>query len=140
MKHHVRVFALTAILVGTSCFVLMRGVSSAPGDLDTTFNGTGFARLGFGQSDDEGFAVAGQADGKLVMVGSSRGGSRTYIEVMRYNVDGSLDTTFGTSGTGKLRLQAFNFGGVGRAVKIQTDGKIVIAGTAFNGNSGTDLD
>ena len=29
--------------------------------------------------------------------------------MMRYNVDGSLDSTFGNSVTGKLRLRAFTF-------------------------------
>jgi uncharacterized delta-60 repeat protein len=139
MKHKLSVAASTAIFVSIFSFFLMTRVSSAPGDLDTSFNGTGSALLGFGQGADAGNAVAAQADGKVVVVGTSAG-SFSDVEVLRYNVDGSLDTTFGNLGTGKIRLEAFTFGGIGRAVKIQPDGKIVIAGTAYDGNSGNDLD
>ena len=133
MKRQVWVTTLTVIFVSVCSFVLMTSVVSAPGDLDTSFNGTGSALLGFGQGDDAGNAVAAQADGKVVVVGTSKG-SLTYIEVMRYNVDGSLDVTFGNTGTGKIRLLGAGFGGIAHAVRIQSDGKIVIAGTAFDGS------
>ena len=132
MKHKVWLAALTTIFVGSFCFVLMTRVFSAPGDLDTTFNGTGFARLGFGQGADQGNAVAAQADGKIVVVGSTTGQS-TNLAALRYNSDGSLDTSFGGLGTGQIRNQTSPFPAVGRAVRIQTDGKIVIAGSAFPG-------
>jgi uncharacterized delta-60 repeat protein len=48
---------------------------------------------------------------------------------MRYNADGSLDTTF--SGDGKLTTQVGIVGGAS-SVAIQSDGKIVVAGGADN--------
>src|SRR6185295_421956 len=79
--------------------VLMSNALSAGGDLDTSFNGTGSARLGFGRNDDQVTGVAAQADGKLVVVGISR--SRKRIQVFRYNTNGLLDSTFGGLGLGK---------------------------------------
>ena len=133
MKHKVWLAALTTIFAGSFCFVLMTRVFSAPGDLDTTFNGTGFARLSFGQGIDEGNAVAAQPDGKIVVVGSTTG-QFTNLAALRYNSDGSLDTSFGGLGTGQIRNQTSPFPADGRAVRIQTDGKIVIAGTADPGD------
>jgi len=107
-------------------------VTSAPGDLDTTFAGTGFTRLGFGRGHDQGYAVARQADGKMVVVGKTSG-RFTFVEALRYNTDGSLDTTFGGSGTGQTSIFLGSFGGIGYAVRIQTDGKIVIAHNNWTG-------
>ena len=60
--------------------------------LDTSFNGTGTLLGGAGSYD----SVAIQpADGKIVVAGIS--GSN--LEVIRYNTNGSVDTSFGTSGT-----------------------------------------
>ena len=86
------------------------------------------------------FAVAVQPDGKIVAVGvASRPDlSNTDFGVARFLPDLSFDTGFGTGGT---RVIAFDLGGptvggadVGRAVTLQADGKIVIAGTAKVGN------
>lgn len=139
MRHQVCVVLLTATFISVLCFVLMPRVTSAPGDLDTTFAGTGFTRLGFGQGHDHGQAVARQADGKMVVVGSTSG-HFTFVEALRYNTDGSIDTTFGGLGTGKTSIQLGTFGGVGYAVRIQTDGRIVIAGSAYSSVSGSPTD
>jgi hypothetical protein len=50
-----------------------------------------------GGSDDEALAVAIQADGKIVVAGYSNNGSNNDVALVRYNVDGSLDNTFGTN-------------------------------------------
>src|SRR6185369_10556340 len=139
MKHQVCVVILTATFISVLCFVLMPRVTSAPGDLDTTFAGTGFTRLGFGRGHDQGYAVARQADGKMVVVGKTSG-RFTFVEALRYNTDGSLDTTFGGSGTGQTSIFLGSFGGIGYAVRIQTDGKIVIAGSAYSSVSGSPTD
>ena len=87
---------------------------------------------------DEARSVAVQADGKLVAVGYVDSGSENYdFAIVRYNIDGSLDTTFGGDGivvtpisTGKDEA---------RAVAIQANGQIVVAGAAANGTAGTDF-
>jgi uncharacterized delta-60 repeat protein len=71
-----------------------------------------------------GLAVAGalQPDGRIVAVGIAG----PAIAAARYNVDGSLDPTFGTGGQVTLPLaQPFAV----RDVALQPDGKLVIAGT-----------
>jgi uncharacterized delta-60 repeat protein len=90
---------------------------------DTTFDGGGAKRLLF-----SGESVAVQSDGKLLVagqeVGVSSGSSEAVLE--RVNVNGSLDTTFGTDGAVTDNLdnnEAFN------SVAIQPNEMIVAAGT-----------
>src|SRR5688500_14004361 len=88
-------FAFTVIL----CFIT--SLQAAPGDLDTSFGNGGkvTAALG-GLSSDRALDVVAQSDGKLVAVGyrssisSAPGGS----VIIRYNENGSLDTSFNGSG------------------------------------------
>ncbi|MEU0401486.1 calcium-binding protein [Streptomyces sp. NPDC006197] len=99
---------------------------AAPGDLDPTFDTDGKVTTDFGGSDIA-FAVAVQPDGKIVTAGRS---GATFV-LSRYNGDGSLDPTFDTDG--KVTT---DFGGGGAqafAVTVQTDGKIIAAGTTAPG-------
>jgi uncharacterized delta-60 repeat protein len=85
-------------------------------------------------------AIAVQSDGKTVAVGQVNAGNGTHdFGVTRFNADGSLDTTFGQTtsggvtspGTGTVTTD-FGGGDDGPiAVSIQSDGKIVVAGTSF---------
>lgn len=52
---------------------------------------------------------------------------------MRYNADGSLDTTFGTGGIVTTTVGSGNASA--NALGIQTDGKIVAAGDSYNGSN-----
>jgi uncharacterized delta-60 repeat protein len=71
-----------------------------------------------------------QPDGRIVAVGSVNGST---IAAARYNVDGSLDATFGTAGLLMLPLaQPF----IARDVALQPDGKLVIAGRYGAGDFG----
>ena len=68
----------------------------ANGTLDTSFNGTGTLLTNIGSvSIDQGKSVTVQADGKIVVAGYSTSGGSNNFAVVRYNVDGSLDTGFG---------------------------------------------
>ncbi|MFC1738457.1 hypothetical protein ACFL1G_05330 [Planctomycetota bacterium] len=90
------------------------------GSLDTSFGGDGIVTTDFGgPGADEIRNVAVQADGKIIAVG--RAG---WIDfgVVRYNVDGSLDTTFGNGGIAS-GVNSWAYG-----VVIDADGKIVVAG------------
>ncbi len=71
---------------------------------------------------DYGFdVVAYDADGKAVMVGSAYG----HMAVVRYNPDGSLDTTFGTNGKVRIDIGSYD---EARSVAIDSAGRIVVAG------------
>ncbi|HMT09543.1 MAG TPA: FG-GAP-like repeat-containing protein [Pyrinomonadaceae bacterium] len=101
-----------------------------PGDLDTTFDGDGKVMTTINQSsraDD----MAIQADGKIVVVGTNLLDTSNYdIVLARYNVDGSLDATFGSGGTLQLVEDLHQFVG---AIAIRPDGKLIVV--AQNGNT-----
>ncbi len=72
--------------------------------------------------NDTGMAI--QPDGKIVMVG----GSTSDFVLARYNINGSLDATFGTNGLVTHSMLNGTSEEIARAVAIQADGKIVVAG------------
>ena len=127
---HKRSFCFSA---DSSVFFQIAIVFAAPGDLDTTFNGTGKSRAGLGGGSDQGNAVAQQTDGKLVVAGSSFNLPNIDFSVVRYNPNGSLDTSFGN--VGKVLTPIGAGDDVATAVKIQADGKIVVAGYSYNGSN-----
>ncbi len=96
-------------------------------DLDMTFGTEGIVEIDFGfGSTDLGRGMAVQADGKYVVVGSSN----QDFAAVRYNPDGSLDTSFG--GDGKVTVDiAVGANDIAEAVAIQPDGKILIVGATF---------
>ncbi|MET0752995.1 MAG: hypothetical protein ABWZ66_06465 [Pyrinomonadaceae bacterium] len=105
------------------------------GSLDTSFDGDGKVTTPIGQNLDIATAVAVQTDGKIVASGYSGSFSTTFT-LVRYNQDGSLDTTF--DGDGKVTTLVSKVGGYSNSMAIQSDGKIVAAGHAGTG-SGTVL-
>ncbi len=119
-----------------------------PGALDASFgkanDGTpdGVVNLSLGNGNDAANAMAVQADGKIVVAGSSTstGGATHNIVVQRFNTDGTLDTGFGKSSDGSPDgVVSLNLGDntddVARAVAIQADGKIVVVGTSVGQSS-----
>lgn len=115
---------LLVLLFSTQIFGL-------PGDLDTTFGVTGgyvISDYGAAQRDERPRDTVIQADGKIVVVGRRETTIAGFYEffVARYNVDGSLDTTF--DGDGYFTLDLPGQIDSANAVAIQTDGKIVLAG------------
>ena len=66
------------------------------GSLDTSFGGTGQVSTYLGTGAVMAEDVAVQPDGKIVAVGFVGG----QFALVRYNANGTLDTSFGTNGTG----------------------------------------
>jgi uncharacterized delta-60 repeat protein len=113
------------------------------GSLDTTFgdidpfNGVlrkGYTITAITANADAANAVLVQPDGKIVTVGTA--GSVNTVVVVRYNSDGTLDSGFGSGGKAIP-----NFGKVSAiptfAIALQSDGKVVIAGTLASGGINT---
>ncbi|MEH1772880.1 DUF4347 domain-containing protein [Nostoc sp.] len=96
---------------------------NADGSLDNSFGNGGKIISNFGE--DFGHKVLVQADGKIILAGYIGNGNADYV-LVRYNTNGSLDTSFGNAG--KVN------GTKGYAVAIQSDGKIIVGGTATNGS------
>ena len=96
------------------------------GLLDTTFDSDGKVTTPIGTSDEGAHDVAIQPDGKIVAAGYSHNGSNDDFALVRYNSNGSLDTTF--DGDGKVTTPIGTLDDIAHAVAIQPDGKIVAAG------------
>ncbi|HEY3898057.1 MAG TPA: protein kinase [Chthoniobacter sp.] len=96
------------------------------GSLDTSFNGTGIVTTDFTDQDDEAHCMALQSDGKIILTGFYSGRIRN-AAVARYNLDGSLDTTF--NGTGKVAVSDGPYANAFGVVPL-TDDRIVVAGTS----------
>ena len=99
---------------------------AAPADLDPSFGNGGRVLSNFGGGRDKGRALAIQADGKIVVAGSRSNGTNDDFALVRYNTDGSLDTSFGFGGM--VMTQIYNSDEVVTALAIQPDGKIIAAG------------
>jgi len=103
------------------------------GSLDASFGTGGIVTTSIGSSQDYAYALGSQSDGKIVAAGCSYNGSNFDFAMVRYNLDGSLDTTFGTGG--KVVTPVGSGDDRSFALGIQSDGKIVAAGVSFNGSN-----
>ena len=130
--------------------ILVSGVSGSQiavaryhlnGSADVTFGINGLATAAAGIAGSTAYAIAIQTDGKIVLAGEARNylqypcdgrGSCDYdddLVVVRFNIDGTLDTRFGNSGVVTTPIGTSTQGDIGaRGVAIQADGKIVVAG------------
>ena len=102
------------------------------GGLDLTFGDGGVARTLFAPSAGNSLVnAAATFAGKIVVAGTVSGGgsSNNRFLVLRYNSDGSLDTSFGGDGSGVIINVPNVFGSNGfNGVAFQPDGKIVAVG------------
>jgi uncharacterized delta-60 repeat protein len=121
---------------------------NSDGSKDNNFGNNGGAYTDFGGNDDAN-SVAVQPDGKIVAAGATRGGGMAKFALARYNADGSLDSSFGSSGkvitsslgtpavAGKVITSSLGTPAVANVVLIQPDNKIVAVG--FSAGAGSDF-
>lgn len=106
---------------------------TASGALDTSFNGTGKVTTApSGSCPGQARALALQADGKIVVAGTSCPNftSTRNFTVYRYNTDGSLDTGFGSAGKATVSFYA----GASEAYAVAVQGSSIwVAGYAGSG-------
>jgi len=117
-----------------------RTVPATAGNLEPSFGLGGRVTIGFdlgGTNLDQAQAVAVQPDQSVLIAGTVTTASGSTVAVVRLTPNGTLDTTF--AGSGKATL---NFGSsatadvsTAKALAIQPDGKILVAGsTSGNGS------
>lgn len=183
-----RVLILGSVVPSTGNVDAAAFMYTASGQLDTSFNGTGYKTYGFGRPDEAWFGAALSPDGLRVAAVGYRAGmeggaaadddatlliwpvgtgtefaqavplsdtandrfwgvtfdaagkiyAAGYLEegtdrrmvVVRFNPDGTRDTSFGTGGLATHNVIARGTLEEARGVAIQSDGKVVIAGVA----------
>jgi uncharacterized delta-60 repeat protein len=98
---------------------------TANGAVDNSFHQTGIVVTDLADnSDGYSTAIALQADGKILLGGSSVASAKC---IVRYNQNGNPDSSFGTNG---IRLKAGK--GATNSVLLQPDGKILLMGDAYD--------
>ena len=116
-------------------FALMR--LNADGSPDTAFGTAGTVTTAISNERDGALAVALQADGRIVVAGHTSNINANFA-VARYNINGTLDTSFG-NGTGVLTVDFFRFTDIAESVLVQPDGKILVGGVAEDNFDGYGL-
>ncbi len=103
------------------------------GTLDTSWNGTGkvVTSISAGANDDRAYAMALQADGKVLLAGECDNGVHQEFCAVRYLTNGTLDT--GWNGTGKVVTSIDSNDDEAKAIAVQPDGKVLLAGYCSNG-------
>jgi uncharacterized delta-60 repeat protein len=120
-----KIAALALLALALSC----GAAHAAAGGLDPSFDGDGKRVLPF---DGVPFDTLVQPDGKIVLAGYD---ADRRFTVWRVNADGSPDRGF--DGDGRVTV-SFGSEGEARALALQADGKIVVAGSTYEIKSGTD--
>jgi uncharacterized delta-60 repeat protein len=121
--------------VGSGGFALARYTST--GALDTTFGtaSSGKVTTNFtGYSSASAAAIAVQPDGKIILAGfaTKTSGHDNDIALVRYNANGSLDTTFGVNKNGKVTFDYQGFNDAATGVALFSNGKIAVGATLTN--------
>jgi uncharacterized delta-60 repeat protein len=123
-------------LVGSSDYAVAR--FNPNGSLDGTFGSNGKVMIDIRSSLDGTGAMIAQADGRLLVVGSSDLPTKPSwpqdLSAVRLNADGSLDPSFGAGGKVVLGLATPSRA---NAVALDGTGRIVLGGTT--GSSNTDF-
>ena len=105
------------------------------GELDLTFGigGKVLTDIGNGAHNSGSGVAAYQSDGKVIMNGYMSGVGDNNIDfgVVRYNSNGSLDTSFGVNG-----VVSVDFGGIGDlgfGIAVDSNDRIIVVGSSLQG-------
>ena len=109
----------------------------ADGSIDASFHGGNLVTVDFNGAEDCGYALSLQADGKIVVTGSSISSSTmASIALVRLLSNGERDLSFSGDGRLELNSEASVFPS---ALAIQADGKILVSGTMSDGMNNTKM-
>lgn len=104
---------------------------NADGSPDITFDTDGVLVTDIDASIDRAYALTIQPDGKIIATGHTESATFSGIAVVRYNSDGSGDTSFDADGKVTTGV---GLSGAAFSVTVQGDGKILVAGDSDNGS------
>ncbi|HZS31372.1 MAG TPA: PASTA domain-containing protein [Gaiellaceae bacterium] len=113
---------------------------NADGSVDSSFASGGEDIRIESSTQALGNGLALEPDGKIVAAGLIDSGQAAEFLVLRFDSNGTLDPDFGTDGVVTTQLAAAGTdgstaGSAANAVVVQPDGKIVVGGGAFDGNT-----
>ena len=133
--HFPRILTLigvSSLLAGIFVPAIHTLASSTPEFLDSTFGTNGIVRADYNDGYGEEIRdMVLQPDGKIVAAVEENcqfACPNKGFAVVRHNANGTLDHTF--NGTGFVRIPAGQVRADAEAIALQTDGKIVVAGTS----------
>ncbi len=108
------------------------------GALDTSFGSGGKVITAFSNRDDVVNAVVLQPDGKLLLAGYCNNGTTEDVCALRYEINGTLDASFGSIGK-LITVVGSGYSGAG-AVALQPDGKLLVAAQCVTGVAVSKID
>jgi uncharacterized delta-60 repeat protein len=113
-------------LLSLFCFLFAALSVSAQvsGMLDATFGTNGRVTTPIITINDVAAVMVIQDDGKIIVAGGTRTNDTSSAQLVRYNVDGTIDKTFGENG----RVALVYFYSFATALALQSDGKILVGG------------
>lgn len=123
-----KLFTLVFLLVATTFS------QAQSGTLDPTFGTDGVVTTAIHPNYNMAETTVVQADGKILVAGSAGTPSTYQMAVVRYNQDGSLDTSFGNDGT--LRFLVGSLKSFVMDMAQQPNGKILLGGRTWDNVSG----
>ncbi len=108
---------------------------SQGGSLDTSFGTGGKVVTSINSGADIAYATVLQSDGKILVSGTTNSSiSGKDFFCIRYNTNGTLDTSFGTNGIATFDLQGGS-DDVAYAMSLLSDGNIILAGFSDDGSN-----
>lgn len=123
--HARRASRIARLVIAAGAAAAVSPALAAPGDLDPTFGTGGRVIVDIENDNDLPVGMHLQPDGKII-VGRSNKAENDDFSVLRFNPDGSPDTSFGTDGRSSLDIPETK--GTTQVLLRQPDGKIVAAG------------
>lgn len=129
--------ALNVLLALLSLFLIpSKNLFAQAGNLDNSFGNGGIVKQDITGNNDYGFTSAIQADGKILVAGFGHIDTLTYNDfvLLRYQVNGNLDSSFGINGMVKTDLSS-GHDDQAMSICLQSDGKILVAGRSLISNA-----
>ncbi len=102
------------------------------GTLDITWNGNGKVITAIGSFTDTARAMTLQPDGKVLLGGLCFNAAYSNFCAARYNANGTLDTTWNSTGKVITLIGSGIGSNVANAMALQPDGRVLLAGYCFN--------
>ncbi len=127
---------MKALISFVSFLLLLSTIQAQPGSLDITFGNNGIVTAPNTSIREMGYKILLQDDGKILLAGFQEDNNIRDFAVARYNPDGSLDNSFGSSGL--VIFDAGTGSDAAWSMALQDDGKIILAGTVYHQFSSVD--